>query len=564
MKVGCFLAACAIGSAFFMVVVAGPSYQSMSQPQGVVTLMIPFTSSVWWWSTVLLASEIWSSADATTSDTNSATVTVARSNNNENINTEFMTLDQQQQQQQQSTVPDFTLQCLEPSDSSEKQLFTPTLQCIYRDEHLFPDNVRLEVPTHFVKLSRERVFQEINAYLLHPQRWWSERVVLEVFFYATVQANGTGLPSAIPTTFIPSRLEKAQGWLRDDVDVCDWEGITCGEITFGPGRWVDEPPPAPGIQQAYLDEDADDQYMPQVPVTAVTKIDLTHYNLVGTLPSELAMLRHLRRLDLKSNHLQGTVPTTYPHLTYLEYMDLGHNALHGTIPETYSLRRLHLRELRLPNNQFSGSLLPKVFAGWSHMLRVLDLSKNRFSGALHDDLFPYYLSELSWLSLSHNNFTGSIPTQLGNLTKVQVLHMVDNQFTGKIPSEIGQLYLYLQDLNLAGNWLTGSIPTQIMSLAVLHSLVLRDNRLTGTVPEGDDRLKGRRRRSQQKSGAMWSHFQRLMLLDVGSNKLTGTLPPELAFGLTRTLTRYSLMFDDKRRACHFISCLHSISHNILP
>ncbi len=344
------------------------------------------------------------------------------------------------------------------------------------------------------------------------------------------------MPSPTPTPIIPSRLETAHGWLRDDVDICDWEGITCGEISFGPGRWVDEAVIDP--MASYLEEEPEhEQEVPSVPTTAVTKIDLTDYDLIGTLPSELHMLRHLRRLDLKRNHLVGTIPTTFPHLTYLEYLDLGSNNLHGIIPKTFSVRRINLRELRLPENQLTGSLLPNLFAGWSHVLRVLDISKNNFSGSLRDDLFPYYLSELTKLSLSSNSFTGTIPTQLANLTKVQVLHMADNQFIGTLPTEMAHLYLYLQDLNLGENRLTGTIPTEIMMLTLLNSLVLRGNRLTGTIPEGDDRIKGRRRRNKLKTGTMWSQFHRLRLLDLGDNLLTGTIPPELIFGLNPVLTR---------------------------
>jgi hypothetical protein len=528
-KVGWLLATCASCSGFLMVAVAATSCHITTQQQ----LMIPSYSVLFWWSALYVSGE----RSMTTAATENASGSPG------------ITGDLSKDQQQFTVAPDFTLQCLEPKESSETQLFTPTLQCIYRDQNLFPDNIRLEVPTHFVKLSRERVYNEINAYLLHPQRsrpprdatvvvtsWWSERVVLEVFFYATVQVNGTGMPSPTPTPIIPSRLETAHGWLRDDVDICDWEGITCGEISFGPGRWVDEAVIDP--MASYLEEEPEhEQEVPSVPTTAVTKIDLTDYDLIGTLPSELHMLRHLRRLDLKRNHLVGTIPTTFPHLTYLEYLDLGSNNLHGIIPKTFSVRRINLRELRLPENQLTGSLLPNLFAGWSHVLRVLDISKNNFSGSLRDDLFPYYLSELTKLSLSSNSFTGTIPTQLANLTKVQVLHMADNKFIGTLPTEMAHLYLYLQDLNLGENRLTGTIPTEIMMLTLLNSLVLRGNRLTGTIPEGDDRIKGRRRRNKLKTGTMWSQFHRLRLLDLGDNLLTGTIPPELIFGLNPVLTR---------------------------
>ena len=79
--------------------------------------------------------------------------------------------------------------------------------------------------------------------------------------------------------------------------------------------------------------------------------------------------------------------------------------------------------------------------------------------------------------------TGTIPTELGNLTKVSQLWLAHNQLTGTIPSELGNL-TNVKELHLDDNRLTGAIPAELAELSGLRQLFLADNQLTGCVPEG--------------------------------------------------------------------------------
>mmetsp|Transcript_13744 Transcript_13744/g.29349 ORF Transcript_13744/g.29349 Transcript_13744/m.29349 type:complete len:235 (-) Transcript_13744:300-1004(-) len=79
------------------------------------------------------------------------------------------------------------------------------------------------------------------------------------------------------------------------------------------------------------------------------------------------------------------------------------------------------------------------------------------------------------------DLTGTIPTQIGELTKVTALRLYGNSLDGTIPTEIG-LLTDLTELELYDNKLTGTIPTEIGKLTKLEELHLEGNKLSGSVP----------------------------------------------------------------------------------
>jgi hypothetical protein len=132
------------------------------------------------------------------------------------------------------------------------------------------------------------------------------------------------------------------------------------------------------------------------------------------------------------------------------------------------------------------------------------------------------------LSLRINHLNGTIPTALGNLTRLGALdaemhqgglYLDFNVLTGGIPPTIGNL-TQLVDLVLDSNQLSGSIPPALGGLTNLQWLTLSSNQLSGSIPTA------------------LSSVPNLYALNLASNHLTGGIPPEL--GNRTTLGELSL------------------------
>ncbi|MDE2646270.1 MAG: M66 family metalloprotease [Bacteroidota bacterium] len=108
------------------------------------------------------------------------------------------------------------------------------------------------------------------------------------------------------------------------------------------------------------------------------------------------------------------------------------------------------------------------------------MSGNSLTGEIPSDLGQ--LSRLQHLYLNANSLTGSIPPEFGNLAQVRTLWLFDNGLTGSIPPELGNL-TQVADLALSNNFLTGSIPSELDRLTSLQWLLINDNNdLTGLLP----------------------------------------------------------------------------------
>lgn len=119
-----------------------------------------------------------------------------------------------------------------------------------------------------------------------------------------------------------------------------------------------------------------------------------------------------------------------------------------------------------------------------HVTR-LKLYENNLKGTIPINLGN--LSKLEYLHLSHNNLNGVIPVELANLKELQELYLHYNKLTGIIPNELGNIR-GLQELNLGGNKLTGPIPEELGNLIKLRDISLGYNQLTGDIPSSFSNL----------------------------------------------------------------------------
>ncbi|KAK8517431.1 hypothetical protein V6N13_127610 [Hibiscus sabdariffa] len=313
----------------------------------------------------------------------------------------------------------------------------------------------------------------------------------------------------------------------------------------------------------------------------VIAIDLSYFNLSGTLSPSFSHLRSLQNFSVAANQLSGPVPTDLAALSSLRYLNLSNNVFNGSFPTQLSqLKSLqvldlynnnmtgelpisvtelpNLRHLHLGGNFFSGQI-PSSYGRWEH-LEYLAVSGNQLGGRIPPEIGN--LKKLQQLYIGYyNTFEGGLPPEVGNLSELVRFDAANCMLSGEIPPEIGKLQkldtLFLQvnalsgsltpelgtlknlkSMDLSNNMLAGEIPESFADLKKLTLLNLFRNKLHGQIPEfigelpelevlhlWENNFTGN---IPQKLGSN----RKLQLLDLSSNKLTGTLPPDMCSGNT--------------------------------
>jgi len=184
----------------------------------------------------------------------------------------------------------------------------------------------------------------------------------------------------------------------------------------------------------------------------------------------------------------------------------------------------HIVKIMFGSNQLNGTI-PSELGNLSN-LEILLLNNCQFNGIIPPELGK--LSNLKELNLVGNKFNGVIPSELGKLSKLTNLSLNNNQFSGTIPQELGNLSK-LTFLNLSNNNLTGSIPPEFEKLSNLKGLHLNNNQLSGTIPPelGNlSELSILNLSNNQFNGSIPSEFEKLSNLkelDISSNDFCGNI-----------------------------------------
>jgi hypothetical protein len=139
----------------------------------------------------------------------------------------------------------------------------------------------------------------------------SSFAALKSLFISTNGNNWVWNPSSPSSTHWNfSKLDPSQPCLNS------WQGITC---------------------------DSDD----------IIVLDLSSFNLVGQLPSDIDGLKNLKNLYLESNTISGSIPSSLGNLTNLENISFKSNKLTGSIPAPLCNIVSHLSSMDVSDNELN-------------------------------------------------------------------------------------------------------------------------------------------------------------------------------------------------------------------
>ncbi|XP_022869410.1 receptor protein kinase TMK1-like [Olea europaea var. sylvestris] len=231
-------------------------------------------------------------------------------------------------------------------------------------------------------------------------------------------------------------LPENLGW--SDPDPCKWKHVVCGE-------------------------------------KRVTRIQIGHQNVEGTLPQELSSLTQLERLELQWNNISGPLPSLKG-FNSLQVLMLSNNQF-SSIPADFFTGMSSLISVEIDNNPFSAWEIPESLKNASALQNFSANSANitgKIPAFLGGDEFP----SLTNLHLALNNLEGELPSSFSG-SQIESLWLNGQKLGGEIG--VIQNMTYLKEVWLHGNGFSGPLP-DFSGLKNLKSLSLRDNSLTGPVP----------------------------------------------------------------------------------
>nr|VDD52727.1 unnamed protein product [Brassica oleracea] len=240
-------------------------------------------------------------------------------------------------------------------------------------------------------------------------------------------------------------------------------------------------------------------------------------------------------VDFSSNNLSGELNSSPSNCNFLEKLSLSRNGLGGKIPgggywrDFKNLRHFTREQLFLRRDSTGAfSALPNA-----RDPRSIRQQTHRPAPAIIHLLRLITKPGITHLYLPYNNISGSVPVSLTNCTNLRVLDLSSNEFTGEVPSG----FPVLEKLLIASNYLSGSVPVELGECKSLKTIDLSFNALSGQIPREIWRL------PNLTDLVMWGNdltggipgsicvgfgnLERLAILQLGNNSLTGNVPPEL-------------------------------------
>nr|KJB45928.1 hypothetical protein B456_007G338700 [Gossypium raimondii] len=260
-------------------------------------------------------------------------------------------------------------------------------------------------------------------------------------------------------------------------------------------------------------------------LSSLEEFDVSENQLNGQIPLSIGELSSLKLFDVSENQLNGTFPLSFGRLESLETLDCGYNLLEGVVSETHFSNLTRLTTLAASHNRLRFE--PNL--SWIPPFQCERIELGHWHLG---PKFPQWLKfqkKLSYLDISYAGISDVIPTWFLNLpTQFESLNLSSNQLRGEVS------YLNVRNsVDLSSNRFIGPLPRVFSTLLFL---ILSNNSFSGSLLElvcnssSEELMEVLYIDKNLISGDIpdcWNHWQRLNLLNLGSNNLTGKIPPSL-------------------------------------
>ncbi|TYI99067.1 hypothetical protein E1A91_D01G261500v1 [Gossypium mustelinum] len=265
----------------------------------------------------------------------------------------------------------------------------------------------------------------------------------------------------------------------------------------------------------------------------VTKLELQHLKLSGSLSPYVGNISFLRKLSLEGNRFYNKIPQEIGRLRRLQILDLTNNSISGEIPSNLSACS-KLIVVYMGSNQLAGEI--PALLGHLSQVKFLNFRNNDLRGSIPPSFGN--LSSLEELRLEFNGLTGIIPEALGrltnlsyfmanaqqnaisgifpmvmfNLSNIIAIDIGANKIQGTLHFDLAVTMPNVEFFSIWGNQIFGQIPIAVWNASSLNILQLNNNRLTG-----NNKISGR---ILDRIGNLIN----LELLDASENQLSGLIP----------------------------------------
>ncbi|KAB2006362.1 hypothetical protein ES319_D11G339400v1 [Gossypium barbadense] len=278
-------------------------------------------------------------------------------------------------------------------------------------------------------------------------------------------------------------------------------------------------------------------------LSSVTQLDVSVNQLNGQIPLSIGQLSSLEEFDVSENQLNGQIPLSIGELSSLKLFDVSKNQLSGQIP--LSIGQLSsLEVLYVSENQLNGTF-PLSF-GRLESLETLNCGYNLLEGVVSETHFSN-LTRLTTLAASHNRLRFEPNSSWIPPFQCESIELGHWHLGPKFPQWLKfQKKLSSLDISYAG--ISDVMPTWFLNLPTqfdcplprvfptLPFLMLSNNSFSGSLFELLCNSSSEKRTvilyidKNLISGDIpdcWNDWQLLELLNLGSNNLTGKIPPSL-------------------------------------